>query len=298
MLTMKRMRVLSFEQMLALWNKGFEGYAMDMTMSMEKLISRFGLDGLSPDASIVAFDGSQPVGFIMNAIRTVQGKVVAWNGGTGVVPEYRRCGVGRAMMVETRKVYEENRVEYATLEALQSNDRAIALYRQMGYEVVDTLVFYQQSGAFERVPFVRNSHAGMFTVRGMAYEAGKLPFYKPFGPWQTQWQNIRDGECVIALDEQGTAVGYTLYKRVYNPAEDQVTINLLQCETVPGCAHARDVVSVLCDAVFRPEDKGYKRGTVNLSRKSAFVGAVLEEAGFSARAEQVYMAQDMAGDVD
>jgi GNAT superfamily N-acetyltransferase len=297
MVQMKRMSVLSFQQMLELWNKGFEGYAMDMTMTMDKVIGRFGQEGLSPEVSVVAFDGEKPVGFVLNAIRTVQDKVVAWNGGTGVHPDYRRQGVGRQLMEATLDVYREHGVQLATLEALKDNERAIALYQQLGYKVVDELVFYQQTRALHRNPFERSAHGKMFTVRGMGYEVSRLPFYKPFGPWQTQWQNVRDGESVIALEGDGAPIGYALYKRTYNSHENKVTVSLLQCEVSPDCQQPSDVVLGLCDAVYRPDEEGYQRGTVNLSYRNKPVCAVLEEAGFSVRAEQVYMTRDMEGDV-
>lgn len=286
---MKPMRGLTFEETLELWNRGFEGYAMNMTMTMERLVSRFGLEGLSPDMSVVAFDGDKPVGFIMNAIREVHGKLVSWNGGTGVIPEYRRQGVGRAMMEETLRVYEQNHVQLATLEAIRSNVKAIALYQQMGYDVVDELVFYQHAGAFEQVPFVPVAK-GLRMDCGMAYEVSRLSFYKPFGAWQTQWQNVRDGESVIAFDASGQPVGYALFKRMYDPESQQVTVSLLQCEVALGQETPKSIAAALCTEVFRPTDATLKRGTVNLSRRNdPLIPNLLEEAGFTVRAEQVYM---------
>ncbi len=51
------------------------------------------MEGLSAELSIIAFQDEQPVGIALSGLRTIDGKKVAWNGGTGVAVPLRSQGV-------------------------------------------------------------------------------------------------------------------------------------------------------------------------------------------------------------
>ena len=57
------------------------------------------------------------------------------NLGIAVVKAYRGIGVGRALMERALAWMKARGVEKATLEVFSTNERAIALYRKMGFEV-------------------------------------------------------------------------------------------------------------------------------------------------------------------
>lgn len=85
----KNMSELSAEDLVALWNKGFEGYFLNSTLDLSKFMARTVHEGLSLEHSLVMFENKEPIGFVMNGFRTIDGSKVAWNGGTGIVPDYR-----------------------------------------------------------------------------------------------------------------------------------------------------------------------------------------------------------------
>ncbi|TGV13074.1 GNAT family N-acetyltransferase, partial [Mesorhizobium sp. M00.F.Ca.ET.186.01.1.1] len=146
MITIKRMSDCTFAEVTKAWNRGFEGYFVSIVMTEEMLVQRLGNEGYVMGLSVVAFDGEEPIGLVASGLRTIGGKKVAWNGGTGVATEYRRQGVGRQLIDATLELYKEAGVQVATLEAMSQNSKAIALYEQKGYEVVDRLLFWQRIG--------------------------------------------------------------------------------------------------------------------------------------------------------
>jgi ribosomal protein S18 acetylase RimI-like enzyme len=149
-LDIRRLNTCTFDQASQIWNEGFQGYFVDMTVSLDEYIARFHNDGLSAKHSLLAFSDGKPAGFLLNGIRTNNGKRVAWNGGTGVSPEFRGQGVGRVLVEAALKLYAEEAVDLATLEALSTNDVAIALYQKCGYETIDRLVFLEHHGPLLR----------------------------------------------------------------------------------------------------------------------------------------------------
>lgn len=190
MITIKRMSDCTFAEVTKAWNRGFEGYFIEFTMTEEMLVQRLGGEGYVLSLSVVAFDGTEPIGAVASGMRTVAGKKVAWNGGTGVATEYRRQGVGKQLIEAALDLYREAGVEVATLEALSQNTKAIALYEQKGYDVVDRLLFLQQSGPLAANAFQTNVQADYRVRRILAQEASMLPFYVTDVPWQNYWLNL------------------------------------------------------------------------------------------------------------
>lgn len=210
MITMKRLSQCTLEEALTAWNRGFEGYYFDMTLSIENFFNRMVLENLSPVLSVVAFHEAKPVGLILNGIRTINGKKVAWNGGTGVAPEYRSKGVGVKMMEEVLSLYEKEEVDTATLEAVSHNNRAIKLYEKMGYKIIDRIAHLGHSAPIN----VEKPNSGFSIQVKKPHEVQDISFYKKQIPWQVQWQNIRDGESVLAINETGETIGFALSTEV------------------------------------------------------------------------------------
>ncbi|MGN4128139.1 GNAT family N-acetyltransferase [Lysinibacillus sphaericus] len=203
----------TLEEAIQAWNKGFEEYFVEIAMDKEKFLNRLVGEGLSPELSIVAFDGQEPIGIVMNGIRHLNGRKIAWNGGTGVAPAYRGKGVSRTLMDKTLAIYARENVDIATLESIKGNSKAIALYEKYGYDITNHLLFL--SGVFEakvkeplqmRVEAIRPEQLSSFS------------FYKEDVPWQCSWHSNKQGEAKVFYNLENEAMGYILYRAQW--AED------------------------------------------------------------------------------
>ncbi|MEJ2411767.1 MAG: GNAT family N-acetyltransferase [Anaerolineales bacterium] len=88
-----------------------------------------------------AVDQEQLIGFIAADLRRSQG--VAWIATLAVLPEYRRRGVGEAML----QICEEQvTLPLIRLCVRQSNQPAIELYQKSGYQQVDVWKKYYRGG--------------------------------------------------------------------------------------------------------------------------------------------------------
>ncbi|MFS0557590.1 GNAT family N-acetyltransferase [Brevibacillus sp. 179-C9.3 HS] len=294
MITIKRMSDCTFAEVTKAWNRGFEGYFIEFTMTEEMLVQRLGGEGYVLSLSVVAFDGTEPIGVVASGMRTIAGRKVAWNGGTGVATEYRRQGVGKQLMDATLDVYREAGVEVATLEALSQNTKAIALYEQKGYEVVDRLLFLQQNGPLAENAFQTNLQADYQVRRILAPEAAMLPFYVTDVPWQNYWLNLRDAQAVLVEDREGQAVGYAMYKCSVNEEDKVSGIVLRQCVAQPERPDAQDILKTALAHVYGPLEHDCRRSTFNLRASDTSLVDILEAAGFvPSETEQVYMVKQM-----
>ncbi|MCC3358648.1 GNAT family N-acetyltransferase [Bacillus sp. REN16] len=288
MITIKRLSECTLQDAVVAWNKGFEGYYFNMTTTVDLFTRRLILEGLSPVLSVIAYDGDRPVGLIVNGIRKINGKKVSWNGGTGVDPEYRGKGVGKKLIDTVLAIYEEEDVEIATLEAVKENVTAISLYEKVGYKIVDELVHLQLTDELSTDAFISEENQLTFK-RGIPIEAAQVPFYKAMVPWQTQWNNARDGESIIALDEYKGIVGYAIFKRMFNEEGKLQSISLFQCEAEPSHKEKEAIVKGLLKMVFGQTNLNVARTAANISVSNNILQGLLKKAGFNVKAEQVFM---------
>lgn len=291
MIEVKRLKDCTIEEGVKAWNVGFEGYYFDATTTPENFINRLVLEGLSPNLSIVAFKDNEPVGIVKNGVRVVNGKKIAWNGGTGVASTLRNQGVGYRLMEETLNIYREEGVELATLEAISDNKRAIELYKKLGYEIVDDLVHLELIGShrFKEVPY-----QVAYFERVMLQQISSIPFYKGLNPWQTHWQAAKEGEALLLKDENGSVIGYAYFKRTFDPEGKHVGTILYQCEANPQYEDQEKIIQTLLQKVFNSFQEDIRRVIPNLPKsRSSVTYQMLDQLGFKPIANQVYMIKEM-----
>jgi ribosomal protein S18 acetylase RimI-like enzyme len=285
----RRLDSCSFREALQLWNEGFTGYPFDMTLSLDAYLARVQAGGLSPELSLAAFAGGRPAGFVLSGLRAVGGTRAAWNGGTGVAPEFRRRGVGKALIEAALAVYRERGARTATLEALVSNRPAISLYQSLGYEVTDRLFLLECR---------RRPASDTFDGRGGAYAVARvapqgvarLDFYDAAAPWQSQWQSVQlgGGEGLVVYDG-ADVVAYALYKKAVDAEGSLAGITLYQCVHAPGRGDAEAVFARALREVYSPPDADCRRTAHNLSGSGGLLLRSLGAAGFAVFGEQVHM---------
>src|SRR5436190_5300963 len=284
----RRLRDCALSDAVAAWNAGFKGYFVDMTLSVEGFVARLHNEGISPELSLLAFIDDRAAGFLLNSIRVNAGVKTAWNGGTGVAPEYRGRGLGKLLVAAALAVYHEHDTYRATLEALANNTAAIKLYQQFGYEVVERLIFLEHAGVVGDE--LQCTSTAYHSESVMPYNVGQLGFYRSSVAWQCQWQSLvrNNGEALIVL-ENGMPVGYALYRRRSDEAGRLSGISLHQCEARPDHKDRSGIVTVALQNAFAPLDVSCRRLTHNLRQTNTLVSQTLERAGFTTFVEQVQM---------
>jgi ribosomal protein S18 acetylase RimI-like enzyme len=293
-LQLKRLSTCSFQTALEVWNEGFQGYFVDMTLSLDKFLARMSSEAISLEHSLVAFAQDKPVGFLLNGIRNDEGKKIAWNGGTGVIPSFRGQGVGKFLVNAAIDLYVSEAVDVATLEAISNNDIAIGLYKQCGYEIADELTFLQSDDP--SADCLSQTDSVSYSVDSVAPAVvGSLSFYSDLSAWQTQWQSLAlsCGDALIVRDSAGGAVGYALFKTKFDNGGSPSNIALYQCEVAPNRDDFENIAAAMLRRVFFSEPGKYRRTTYNFRKSNKLVIDMLMKSGFATFIEQVLMLRSM-----
>lgn len=281
-MTIKRLAECTLDEVLKAWNDGFEGYFVQIKLNAEAFLNRLVGEGLSPNHSIVTFDKNKPVGIVLNGFRNVDGKMIAWNGGTGVATDYRGKGISRALMEEVLEIYKEENVEVATLEVIKENERAIKLYEKYGYDITDHLLFI--TGEYK--PEVSES-TGIKDNLIRPEQLSGLSFYKEDVPWQCSWQSAKQGEAKVFYNEADEPIGYAIYRRVWNEDKKLDRIIFHQLELLD-----KEKVEYIPEFIASITTKPVNITTINFSASNPASNYFMEQ-GLKVSTEQYQMKKTM-----
>ena len=109
---------------------GYEGYDFPIQLDAAAFSAMADLSDFDFDLSRVAVVGDRPVGICMLGVRRDR----CWIGGLGVVPSERRRGHAARLTIAVLAHAEEAGLRRASLEVLEANAGAIALYERLGFE--------------------------------------------------------------------------------------------------------------------------------------------------------------------
>jgi ribosomal protein S18 acetylase RimI-like enzyme len=113
----------------------FENYIVRFAIDGDTFARRFGAEDLSLNDSIIVTHQQQPVALALISRRGLHSRVSALS----IRPEMRGKGLGKALMQRIVADAHERGDRQLSLEVIEGNDPAIALYHQAGLRIVRTL---------------------------------------------------------------------------------------------------------------------------------------------------------------
>lgn len=199
--------------------EAFSDYQVDMQMSREQFEQRITRDGVRLEISAGAFDNGKMIGFYMNGAGSWQGKPTAYDAGTGVIPEYRGRNVAKELFAFMVPRLKQFGISQYLLEVLSENDRAVALYRKLGFVEMRVLTVLRSDE-----PVTRLSELPGVAIRPVEEPDWKL--FESFWDGYPSWQNSSRAvervveRTIVGAYAGGECVGYGV---VFRP-----TGNLMQ----------------------------------------------------------------------
>jgi GNAT superfamily N-acetyltransferase len=178
---------LDFADFTQLLNDTYADYYVPLNMSVSQMQARVSQDGVRMDLSVVALADGQPVGLAMLAQRDRR----AWVGGVGVLPDFRRQGIGRRIMERILANARTTPIQTVQLEVITLNTAARTLYDALGFEE-------------QRVLHVAEGHppTGELSPREQEYDIVEmsvreaLSYFRAYHrtpvPWQREIPAIQD----------------------------------------------------------------------------------------------------------
>lgn len=123
-----------FPQMYRSFIEAFSQYSVNMNMTKSAFERRMQQKlNINYDLSPAVFDGDKLIGFIFHAVAEYQGIKTAYNGGTGVLPDYWGQGITQDLLALCKPLLKKEGVERFLLEVITTNTPAIKAYEKAGF---------------------------------------------------------------------------------------------------------------------------------------------------------------------
>lgn len=129
---------ISFDVIADCFLKSFENYYVKIPTDKNYYKERWKIAKVDYALSYGMFDGAKLVGFIIHAIDLRNGEKIAFNTGTGVLPEYRGKRIVRSIYDFAIPDLKTNGVIKCSLEVIIENSKAIKSYQSIGFNICKT----------------------------------------------------------------------------------------------------------------------------------------------------------------
>lgn len=139
-----------FNDLYEAFTSAFSDYVFPFALTETQFRNHIILNGVDLCRTVACVEGDGIIGFSLNGFGEWEGKVTAYDAGTGVIPEARRQGISDAMFEMMTPIFKEKGVEQFLLEVITSNHGAISLYEKLGFQTNRELGLLQCDGPIRR----------------------------------------------------------------------------------------------------------------------------------------------------
>jgi ribosomal protein S18 acetylase RimI-like enzyme len=173
-------------------------------IQFENLIAQNAVDF---ELSVGAFNQEKMVGYTLNGFGLWNGKKMAYDAGTGVIPGFRNKGIGTGIFDFLLPKLQRIGIEQMLLEVIEDNENAIKLYEKFGFKYSRELAFYEQT---ENCKLSSNK-----SIEIREIEKPDWNFLKKFRDGNPSWQFSSDSierklssKIILGAFFDGKCVGY------------------------------------------------------------------------------------------
>ncbi len=131
---------VDFEQFTNAFNRAYSDYFTPIVMTPGSFRALIRQDDLDLGASVAALAGHEIIGTGLLGLRQDS----AWIGGMGVVPEWRRRGIGQRMMEHLLEQAQARGAHQVLLEVIEANEVAAHLYQRLGFVPIRRLLILER----------------------------------------------------------------------------------------------------------------------------------------------------------
>ncbi len=199
------------------FNASFANYVVPLQLTEEQLLKKFKNDNVALKFSTGVFENNKLVGFIFNGLDSRNGIKMAYNGGTGVLPEFRGRGLTAKMYEFILPKLRQEGIETCVLEVIDSNIPAIKTYEKIGFKKVRELI------SFKGIPKITSQIPDTIKVNETLFDLKNLQKSCDFEPsWQNSEEAIERSKKnlkIFSIHQKNKISGFV----IFNPENGRIS---------------------------------------------------------------------------
>lgn len=137
--------------------QAYSDYFVPFQLSEEQFENHITQNAVDLNRSVGAFTDNKLIAFTLNGFGMWNGKETVYDAGTGVIPLYRSKGIGNRMFEFMMPELKETGIEQILLEVISHNEKAVGLYRKLGFEETRNLISYDRQTTHSFTPKAKNN---------------------------------------------------------------------------------------------------------------------------------------------
>ncbi|MFT3794080.1 GNAT family N-acetyltransferase [Flavobacterium sp.] len=203
----KNLQEISITLLTQTFNESFSDYLFPFHLSEADLRTKIKTENIMLNHSVGAFVGQKLVGFILIGLDDSTHKTVAYNAGTGVLPNFRGQHLTEKMYAFLIPHLAQQQITSHQLEVLTENQRAIPVYQKIGFEV------RRQLGCFKGQI---SETASSYEIKSIDFPEHPERFWNHEPAYQNAMHSIRrdlKSHTVLGAFANETLVGYIAFVR-------------------------------------------------------------------------------------
>lgn len=134
---------ISLEEVYDVFMESFSDYEVSIQMPINEFEEMIITRDIDFKYSVGCFDNEKLVGFILCGYREIEGKKYCYDGGTGIIPGFRRKGIANKLFNNLVNLLKQKDISIFLLEVLENNVPAIGLYLKNGFATQRRLECYK-----------------------------------------------------------------------------------------------------------------------------------------------------------
>jgi ribosomal protein S18 acetylase RimI-like enzyme len=263
-------------EILNVFNRSFSDYFIPFKLTKEQLLSKMLVDKTDLNLSVGVFEEGKLIAFILHGLDIINSQKMAYNGGTGVIPEKRGSGLTKQMYHFILPYLAERGINKLILEVINENIQAIKSYEKTGFITKRELVCYKG------IAKTSNLNKNIEVKNLLIYHWNSMETFWDVLP---TWQNsnsaldvLKQNNCSLGAYIENQLIGYI----IYNPTNKRI-----QQIAVQKDFRKKGIASTLIFELIKKYGNTFS--IINVDKKSKEVNHFLNKIGLENSLEQIEM---------
>ncbi len=183
----------------------FKNYSEEMPTDIEFYKRKFDINRVNYEYSYGIFVKDELVAFVINGIDESNGRLTAFNLGTGVVPSYRGLRLIDKIYDTSIPILKSNQISTCLLEVIKENEKAIHVYKRIGFKIGRTIQYFEGYCSSKNI---------ISKVVEITFEASWVKFHtnENLNRWENQYEGILRSKLFsktyLVCDLNNNEIGY------------------------------------------------------------------------------------------